>query len=130
MTTAKGEFNVTSWDEDPYAEYDEGKLTRADITAELAGDVSGSGRVTWLMCYRKDGTADYVGLLDVSGTLDGREGGFVVSTSGSFDGQKAAGPWSIVDGSGRGGLTGISGSGAFDSPHGGTTTYELSYELG
>ena len=33
MTTAKGEFNVTSWDAKPYAEYDEGNLTRADVRA-------------------------------------------------------------------------------------------------
>jgi hypothetical protein len=129
MAEAKGEFNVTKWDEEAYAELGNGKLTRAEITADLAGDLAGSGSVTWLMCYRADGTADYVGYLNIDATLDDRHGGFVVATSGSFDGKVASGPWTIVDGSGRGDLSGISGSGTFDSPHGGTATYRLTYEL-
>ena len=129
MAEATGEFNVTNWDEQPYEELDNGKLTRAEITAELTGDVAGTGKVTWLMCYRADGTADYLGYLSVDVTVGGRRGGFVVSTTGSFDGKVASGPWAIVDGSGRGDLSGITGSGSFDSPHGGTATYRLSYEL-
>jgi uncharacterized protein DUF3224 len=129
MAEATGEFNVTKWDEQPYEELENGKLTRAEIAADLAGDLAGTGRVTWLMCYRADGTANCLGYLNVDATVDGRRGGFVVSTTGSFDGKVASGPWTIVEGSGRGELSGIRGSGSFDSPHGGTTTHRLSYEL-
>lgn len=129
MNEATGEFNVTNWDEKTYAELESGKLTRAEITAEIAGDLVGTCSVTWLMCYRADGTADYVGYLNVDATLDGRRGGFVVGSSGAFDGKVAAGPWTIVEGSGRGELSGIRGAGTFDSPHGSTATYRLSYEL-
>ena len=129
MAEAKGEFNVTKWDEHPYEEFESGKLTRADIAADLTGDLAGSGSVVWLMCYRADGTAEYVGYLNVDATLEGRSGGFVISTSGAFDGKLASGPWTIVEGSGRGDLNGVSGVGSFDSPHGGTATYRLSYQL-
>ena len=130
MAEATGEFNVTTWDEQPYEELGDGKLTRAEIAAELKGDLAGTGTVTWLMCYRADGTADYLGYLNVEATIDGRSGGFVIATSGTFDGTVASGPWTIVDGSGRGDLSGISGQGTFDSPHGGTATYRLTYHLG
>jgi Protein of unknown function (DUF3224) len=129
MADAKGEFNVTKWDEQTYEELESGKLTRAEIGADLTGDLAGTARVVWLMSYRSDGTAQYVGYLNVNGTLGGRSGGFVVSSSGDFDGELAAGPWTIIDGSGYGELSGITGAGAFHSPHGGTATYRLSYQL-
>ena len=130
MSEDRGEFNVTSWDEKTYAELESGKLTRAEITAELKGDIVGTGAVTWLMCYRADGTADYVGYLNVDSTVEGRKGGFVIGSSGTFDGKVAAGPWDIVEGSGRGELSAIAGAGSFESPREGTTTYHLSYDLG
>ena len=130
MAEVTGEFNVKKWDEQPYAELEAGKLTRAEIEADLAGGLTGAGRVVWLMCYRADETAEYLGFVDLEVTLDGRGGGFVVSSSGTFDGERAAGPWTSVEGTGRGSLAGIRGSGSFDAPHGGTATYRLTYELG
>ena len=125
-----GTFTVSDWDEQPLADRPIGKLTRATVTATLSGGIDGTGTVTWLMCYGEDGTAEYVGFLDIDGTVDGRTGGFVVRTSGTFDGQKAVGPWKIVEGSGRDGLAGIAGSGAFDSPHGTQATYRLAIRFG
>jgi hypothetical protein len=124
---ARGAFNVRDWDEETYAERTDGKLTRATVTAELDGDIRGTAAVTWLMCYRADGTADFVGFVDIDGTLRGRQGGFVVESRGRFDGQVASGPWAIVEGSGRGELAGIAGSGVFDSTHEGANTYRLTY---
>jgi len=43
MAQAKGEFNVTDWNEETYAELEAGKLTRAKVTAEFSGDIVGSG---------------------------------------------------------------------------------------
>ena len=130
MAEARGEFNVTDWKEETYAELESGKLTQAKVTADFSGDIAGSGRVEWLMCYRGDGTADYVGFQDIDATLDGRSGGFVVTSTGTFDGKVAEGPWTIVDGSGRGELAGISGTGHFSAPLGGGAKYRLTYEVG
>ena len=130
MAEASGDFSVTSWDEETYAELEAGKLTRAKVTADFTGDISGSGRVEWLMCYRPDETADYVGFQDIEATLDGRRGGFVVTSTGTFDGKVAEGPWTIVEGSGRGDLAGISGTGHFSAPLGGGASYRLDYRMG
>jgi len=129
MAQATGEFTVTDWKEESYTERESGKLTRATVTAEFSGNIAGSGRIEWLMCYRGDETADYVGFQDIEATLDGRRGGFVVTSTGTFDGKVAEGPWTIVEGSGRGDLAGIFGSGHFSAPLGGGATYRLTYEL-
>ena len=68
-----------------------GKLTAPSVTQTFTGDVEGDGAVQWLMSYRKDGTADFVGLQRVRGSIGGRTGTFVMETIGEFDGKVAAG---------------------------------------
>jgi len=83
MTKLEGSFDVTSWNEETYEELpDGGKLTRAIVEQAFTGDIVGEGAVQWLMSYRGDGTAHFVGLQRVRGTLDGRSGTFLVETSG------------------------------------------------
>lgn len=130
MEQATGEFNLTGWDEQPYEEYETGKLTRASVTQDFTGDIQGTGKVEWLMCYREDGTADFVGMQGIEGTVDGRRGVFVSTTVGTFDGELARGTWTIVNGSGRGELRGIGGRGEFNATHGPTAEFHISYELG
>jgi hypothetical protein len=77
------------------------------------------------MCYRPDGTADFVGLQHIDAIVDGRDGAVVVRSFGEFDGRKAVGEWSVIDGSATGELNGVTGSGHFDAPMGGTPTFEL-----
>ena len=68
MTTAKGQFELASWNEDTYDELGSGgKLTRASVTQQFSGDVTGNGAVEWLMCYQADGTARFVGWQQVDG---------------------------------------------------------------
>ncbi len=129
MKQLTGEFNITGWDEHTYSERDPGKLTRASVTYDCAGGIAGHGSAEWLMCYREDTTADFVGLQTIEGTLDGRSGSFVVSSVGTFDGTQAGGQWTVLAGSGRGGLAGITGDGAFQAPHGSPASFRLSYEL-
>ena len=72
METAKGEFELTGWDENAYLEVDDTrKLTRASVTQEFRGDVVGAGSVEWLMSYQPDGTARFVGLQRIEGTVGG-----------------------------------------------------------
>jgi hypothetical protein len=126
MTTYTGEFSIAAWDEDTYAEPGpERKLTEAKVSQEFTGDVSGSGEVRFLMCYDPDGTAQFVGLQKIDGTIEGRTGGFVLQTIGQFDGQVATATWTVIPGSGTDGLAGISGEGRFRAPMGETPTYAL-----
>ena len=84
----------------------------------FTGGITGTGTVVWLMSYAEDGTAPFVGMQHDQGTVDGREGGFVMETAGDFDGEKAVGTWSVITGSATGGLTGIRGEGRFEAPRG------------
>ena len=130
MATAKGSFKVTSWDENPYEEMEGGgKLTLASVEYTLSGDLEGAGTVRWLMAYRPDGTAHYTGIQRVTGSIGGRDGSFVVRTTGDFDGKVASGSWEIVPGTGTGDVAGISGKGTATAPYGDEATYELAYEL-
>ena len=127
---ATGTFRVTSMEEDAYQSLDEGgKLTRARGDQEFSGDIEGQGHVEWLMCYREDKTADFVGLQRFVGRLGSRSGSFVMRSQGIFDGEKAAGELAVVAGSGTEELGGITGGGAFVAPHGSTPSFDLDYDF-
>jgi hypothetical protein len=128
MAVARGSFEITSWDEQTYEELDGGaKLTRASVTQRFEGDVEGEGAVQWLMAYRPDGTARYVGLQRITGSIGGRRGSVVLETAGEFDGDEARSTWSVVPGSGTGQLEGLNGSGTGRAPHGSRSSFELDY---
>ncbi len=127
---AKGSFEVTSWDEETYRELDGGgKLTRANVTQTFDGGIAGEGSASWLMAYRGDGTAHFLGFQYVAGTIDDRAGTFVLETIGDFDGAIATWRAAVVDGSATGGLEGLSGGGTFGAPHGTTASFEIDYSL-
>jgi hypothetical protein len=126
MPKLDGEFTLSSWEEETYAEREgERKLTRATVTQDLAGDVVGKGQVEWLMSYGEDGTAHFVGLQQFEGVIDGREGSVVLETIGDFDGNEAAWIGKIVEGSGTGDWIGMRGEGRFRAPHGSKASFTL-----
>jgi hypothetical protein len=124
-TRAKGTFKIDSWDEQAYAD----KLSRAQVKATYSGDIEGRGETEWLMCYREDKTADFVGFQRLVGSLGGRSGSFVFESTGAFDGKEAAGPLAIVQGSGTGELEGIVGQGTLSAPMGGEPSVSLDYDF-
>jgi Protein of unknown function (DUF3224) len=130
--SATATFKIESWDEEPYAETEGGgRLTHATVKQALSGDIEGAGNVTWLMCYRPDGTADFVGLARVTGSIGGRTGSFVLAqTDGTFDGAEARGRLTVVPESATADLHGLTGSGEFVAPRGGEATLSLNYEHG
>lgn len=126
--SAKGTFEITGWDEKTFAELGPGaKLTEAKVTQKFTGDLGGDGSVIWVMCYVNEKSARFVGMQRVTGTLGDKTGGFVMETAGDFDGTVAKAHWSIVPGSGSGGLSGIAGEGSFEAPHGPKATYQIDY---
>lgn len=130
MTRATGSFDVLSWQEDVYEEGEDGaKLSRADVTQRFEGGVTGEGAAQWLLAYRPDGTAHFVGLQRVDGSIGGRKGRFVLETIGDFDGQVATWKASVVPGSATGELRGLTGHGSFGAPHGSRASFELDYAL-
>jgi uncharacterized protein DUF3224 len=130
LTKARGSFQVTSGTEDPYEELDGGiKLTHASGSQAFSGDLSGDGAVHWLMLYRADKTAHFVGLQRITGSVGGRTGSFVASAEGDHDGTGSTIGFSIIAGSGTGQLSGIAGHGSLVAEGGPHGTYELDYSL-
>lgn len=129
MRKATGQFKITGGHEDVYADRNPGRLTRAGGEQSFSGDIVGSGRIEWLMCYRGDKSAEFVGLQEVAGEVDGRSGEFVMTSMGSHDGVQSKGIWTIVQGSGKGDLTGIVGGGSWKAGPGPQATFELSYDF-
>jgi hypothetical protein len=128
---ATGTFKIEGWEEETYVEEESGgKLTRASVKQSFAGDIQGEGGVEWLMCYRPDQTADFVGLQRIAGSVGDRSGSFVLKSNGVFDGKEARGELSVVAGSGSEDLRGIAGGGEFIAPvGGGEPTVSLDYDF-
>jgi hypothetical protein len=124
-TQATSTFKIDSWDEQPYAD----RLTRAQVKATYSGDIEGEGETEWLMCYREDKTADFVGFQRIVGRVGERSGSFVFESTGAFDGKEASGPLSIVQGSGTDELEGIVGTGSLSAPMGGEPSVSLDYDF-
>jgi hypothetical protein len=129
MDRAAGSFNLTSWDEETYFEFSGRKMTLATVTQSFSGDITGEGEVRWLMVYTDDGTARFVGMQRVEGSIDGRHGSFVLETSGDFDGQMARWTATVILGSGSDELEGLQGMGTFGAEHGPEATYEIDYQF-
>ena len=125
---ANAQFVINSWDEKPYDESQElPKMTRAAVTKTFTGDIEGEGQVEYLMMYRSDGSATFVGLERVVGRIAGKAGSFVLQRSGMFEGGVAKESYSVIPGSGTGELQGLSGEGTSAVGHGTEHPITLSY---
>ena len=103
-------LHIDSWDEKPYREQPDGrKWTRAEVTLTGADELT-SGSFESLMYYRPDGTATYVVLMHLTGTLDGRSGSVVLQGDGTYQDGTARLTVNVVPDSGTDGLAGITGS--------------------
>jgi len=128
--TANARFAITKWDEKPYSEgEDRPKLTRAQVTKTYTGDIAGEGHVEYLMMYRSDGTAAFVGLEQIAGTIDGKAGTFVLQRTGVFEGGQAKETYSVIAGSATGELQGLAGEGTSAVGHGMEHPFTLDYEM-
>ena len=73
MTHVEGTFEIAGWDEQPHVEIDDArKVTIAKVEQKFHGGIEGTGSVVWVMAYRGDGTATFVGLQRVDATHDGK----------------------------------------------------------
>jgi hypothetical protein len=115
---AKATFTIKSWDEKTYDEMDGApKLTRVSATKSYQGDIEGEGKLEYLMMYRTPGSASFMGLERVTGSVGGRSGSFVLQHNGTFEDGVAKVTLSVVPGSGTGDLRGMRGEGGFNAGH-------------
>jgi hypothetical protein len=128
--SANARFAITSWDEKPYSESpDQPRLTRASVTKSYTGDIDGEAHVEYLMMYRSDGSATFVGLEQIVGRIGDKSGTFVLQRTGIFEGGQAKESYSVIAGSGTGDLYGLRGDGTSAVGHGMEHPFSLSYEL-
>ena len=67
----------------------------------------------FLQAAGADGSAGFVGIERVTGTLGGRTGTFLLQDAGTVQGSIVSGDWFVVPGSGTGQLAGLRGEGGF-----------------
>ena len=136
-------FTVTGWDEEAYVDVDgEGTkagevyypsrgLSHARVSYAYTGDLEATSVLSYLIGYRPGG-GPVVGLEQVTGTLDGHDGSFVLQHTG---GQDASSVWAhleVLPGLGTGGLEGLRGEADLRIAGHSDDGYELvlSYDLG
>ena len=128
--TASARFSIKSWDEKPYSEgKDLPKMTRASVDKAFTGDIDGEGHVEYVMMYRSDGTAAFVGLERITGRIAGRNGSFVLQRTGIFEDGQAKESYSVVTGSGTGGSAVCAARAPPRSVHAADYPFALNYEV-
>ncbi len=125
--TATGKIQVKSWETIPFDTSAGPSLNEIRVTEDFVGDITGAGAARMLQTLRADGSASFVAVERVAGTLDGRSGTFVLQDEGSLAGNQVKGTWFVVEGSGTGELTGLRGEGGFEAELGQHAAYTLTY---
>ena len=87
-------------------------LTRIHVEESFGGDISGAGVVEFLQAARADGSASFVGIERVTGTVER---------------QVVSGDWFVIPGSGTGELAGLRGEGGFSANLGEGAEVHLDY---
>lgn len=107
-----------------------GAVTRFELTKRFHGDLVGTG--VGVMLSGGDpqiGTAGYVAIEVVSGSLASRRGSFALQQFGTMRAGIQTLHYEVVPGSGDGELTGISGTLQLTIDEHGTHHYVLEYDL-
>jgi hypothetical protein len=94
------------------------------VTKQFSGDIDGQSATEWLIAYAEDGSATFVGLERIRGTVGGRSGSFAVQHVGTFEEGAARAALPIAPGSGTDELRSIAGHGSFVANPGCTVTLE------
>ena len=127
--TAQGSFEVKTAPLPPdeataatsIGRYSLDKLYHGDLDAASAGEMLGAGNPA-------SGTAGYVAIEQVTGTLHGKRGSFALQHSGTMNAGNFNLNVSVVPGSGTGELEGIAGTLTIIIA-GGKHSYSLAYTL-
>ncbi|PPB50486.1 DUF3224 domain-containing protein [Arthrobacter pityocampae] len=124
-TTYNGEFEITSWDAEPYSEPGStGELSRVRASKVFEGEISGTSTAELLMAGNDVG-AGYVASEQFVGTVGNRTGAMTVQHWGVAEGAEAASSGHIIPGSGTDGLRGIAGKAVYSQDPDGQHRLEL-----
>jgi hypothetical protein len=125
---ASAPFTNDRYDEEPYGEGEDIELSRIYVSRRFSGDLEGAS-IAELLIAKSEGGGGYVGHDRITGTLQGKPGGFVFQHSGLMGPEGVTNTGTIVPGSGTGELAGITGEGTMLADEEGNHTLTLEYEL-
>lgn len=126
---ARGRFEVSLTPQPVADSVEPATLGRLAIAKQFHGDLDATSVGQMLSAGTGvKGSADYVAMERVTGTLDGRTGSFVLQHSGTMDRGAPQLVITIVPDSGAGDLAGISGSMAIEIADG-DHSYALTYAV-
>lgn len=128
MRHAVGTFAVTVTPADPEAVEAGLGLSRYTLAKTFAGDLTGTGLGQMLAGGVSAGTATYVALERVVGSLDGREGAFLLAHRGDMGPDGFSLSITVVPHSGTGALAGLTGDFGLTITDG-VHHYDLAYRL-
>jgi hypothetical protein len=127
---ASGTFHTSSYDMQPFHEV-EGAPTLYHYKQNdtFHGDIQGEGINQNVVVMNPDGSATFIGYQRIVGNLGDRSGSFVLQHTGSTVGSITTGTWTVVPGSGTGGLRGLKGSGGFSYNGSESVPYTFDYSF-
>jgi hypothetical protein len=128
-TTASGSFEVKLTPQPPDAGQEGSTVGRMLIDKQFHGDLEAVSKGQ-MLAFRSavEGSAGYVAIEEVSGTLSGRRGTFVLQHSGTMTRGEPHLSLHVVPDSGTDQLAGLSGSMSIDIRDGGHS-YTFEYSL-
>jgi hypothetical protein len=117
----KFELKVTKWDEsNPSGFNEEIPITKVSTCFEIIGNTEGKFTVEYVMVsteYDKNdkhnSKAEYLGLMEFNGILDGKKGNFVFEDHGIYENSMPKSSLKIKENTGTGELKGINGRGEY-----------------
>ena len=124
---AKAKITVRSSEVEPYDQTASPALVEVRLIETFAGDIEGESPVRALQVLRDDKSACLVSMQRFRGRLGGRQGTFVLQGSEIVENGKIKATWSVVPGSGTGGLSGLRGEGGFEGEFGRGSDGALDY---
>lgn len=126
---AKGTFTVEMKPQTEPSTADGVSLGRMSLDKRFEGDLIATGKGEMLTALTPTkGSAGYVAIERVAGTLQGRSGSFVFQHGGTMDQGAQRLSIAVVPGSGTGALAGITGNFKIDITEG-KHFYEFEYSL-
>jgi hypothetical protein len=127
-TRADATITVHKYEPESHDKPAEGpELVWIKVEETFSGDITGEGVVSFLQAARADGSASFVGIERVTGSIGGRTGTFLLQDAGTVEGQIVSGDWFVIPGSGTGDLAGLRGEGGFRANLGEGATVHLDY---
>jgi hypothetical protein len=126
-THATGRIDVKTYEPQSYEEADGPNLVEIHVSETFSGDIDGEGVARFLQAVRKDGSASFVGIERVTGSVRGRTGSFLLQDAGTLEGNTVKGDWFVIPGSGTRDLSGLRGEGGFTAELGQHASITLDY---